>query len=167
MSENVNHPDHYKTGNYECIEVMKEIFGECAVKLFCQMNAFKYLWRSDRKNGNEDIRKAKWYLETYLDETPKPCKESEGCRPDLEEDDEEIDTESFVDSITGAYKAVVKGIADALKNYAEINDPESECHKRYEYFKKLKEEDYDDNVAFYFAAFKDLPQEEDDEQHDA
>ena len=46
MTETVNHPDHYKTGNYECIEVMKEVFGEDAWKDFCKMNAFKYLWRS-------------------------------------------------------------------------------------------------------------------------
>lgn len=60
--DNVNHPDHYKGQKYECIEVMREVFGEEAVKHFCRLNAFKYLWRADKKNGEEDIQKAKWYL---------------------------------------------------------------------------------------------------------
>ena len=64
----VNHPKHYNSGKYECIDVMKDIFGEEAVKNFCLLNAFKYLWRSDHKNGKEDIRKAIWYLEEYCKE---------------------------------------------------------------------------------------------------
>ena len=33
---------------------------------FCRLNAFKYLFRSDRKNGVEDIKKANWYLTRFL-----------------------------------------------------------------------------------------------------
>lgn len=62
----VNHPSHYNHGKYECIAVMKEVFGEESVKQFCLLNAFKYLWRSEDKNGTEDIRKACWYLDEYL-----------------------------------------------------------------------------------------------------
>jgi hypothetical protein len=29
---------------------------------FCTGNAIKYLWRTDLKNGVEDIKKARWYL---------------------------------------------------------------------------------------------------------
>lgn len=58
----VVHPNHYNSGKYECIEVMREIFGEKAVKLFCTMNAFKYLWRYNKKNGEEDVAKAYNYL---------------------------------------------------------------------------------------------------------
>ena len=61
--ENVNHPEHYKSGQYECIDVMKDIWGVDAVITFCKLNAFKYLWRADKKNGSEDISKAKWYLD--------------------------------------------------------------------------------------------------------
>lgn len=67
MSDNVNHPAHYEVGRYECIEVMTEVFGVEAVKHFCQCNAFKYVWRSNRKNGNEDIEKAIWYMKKYLE----------------------------------------------------------------------------------------------------
>lgn len=62
----VNHPKHYK-GKFECIEVMKECFGENAVKDFCLCNAFKYLWRCKRKEKIlEDLKKAVWYLNTLI-----------------------------------------------------------------------------------------------------
>jgi len=63
----VNHPKHYN-GKYECIEVMRDVFGEDAVKSFCILNAFKYIWRHSKKNGTEDLEKAKWYLEFILTE---------------------------------------------------------------------------------------------------
>lgn len=41
---------------------MEEVLGTEAVKRFCICNAFKYLYRCQRKNGIEDVRKAEWYL---------------------------------------------------------------------------------------------------------
>lgn len=35
MADNVNHPSHYETGNFECIDVMVETQGEEATKNFC------------------------------------------------------------------------------------------------------------------------------------
>jgi hypothetical protein len=67
VNDNVNHPSHYATGKYECIDVMLEIFGIEAVKTFCLLNAFKYNYRSGRKNGLEDIQKAKWYIDKYIE----------------------------------------------------------------------------------------------------
>lgn len=63
----VNHPGHYETGKFECIEVMQEALGTDAVKNFCVCNAFKYLYRHKRKNGLEDIKKAKWYIDKLLE----------------------------------------------------------------------------------------------------
>lgn len=65
--DNVNHPTHYETGKFECIEVMLETQGIEAVQDFCICNAFKYLYRHKNKNGNEDIAKAIWYLNKYLE----------------------------------------------------------------------------------------------------
>jgi hypothetical protein len=65
--EYVNHPGHYKNGKLECIDVMVDVFGKEAVKDFCILNAFKYIWRYKNKDGDRDIKKAKWYLEKYLD----------------------------------------------------------------------------------------------------
>ena len=67
MSDNVNHPAHYEVGKYECIKVMQEVFGTEAVKCFCQCNAFKYIWRMNRKNGTEDVKKAVWYLNKFVE----------------------------------------------------------------------------------------------------
>lgn len=66
-SDTVNHPAHYETGKFECIDVMIETQGVEAVKEYCLCNAFKYLYRSKRKNGLEDIRKAIWYLNKYVE----------------------------------------------------------------------------------------------------
>ena len=67
MNDNVNHPSHYETGKFECIDVMIETQGIEAVKAFCICNAFKYLYRAQRKNGLEDYKKAKWYIEKYIE----------------------------------------------------------------------------------------------------
>ena len=67
-SDPVNHPSHYETGKFECIEVMKEIFGIEAVQNFCLLNAFKYLYRCEHKaNKDEDIKKANWYLNKRIE----------------------------------------------------------------------------------------------------
>lgn len=63
-NEAVNHPAHYQ-GKHECIEVMRHMFGDSAVRAFCKCNAFKYRFRANRKNGDEDVLKAEWY-EDYL-----------------------------------------------------------------------------------------------------
>ena len=57
---NVNHPKHYQ-GENECIDVMVAMFGKEAVKHFCMCNAYKYRFRADKKNGEEDRLKAEWY----------------------------------------------------------------------------------------------------------
>lgn len=66
-NDNVNHPSHYETGKFECIEVMLETQGVEAVKNFCICNAFKYLYRHGRKNGLEDVKKAGWYIRKYIE----------------------------------------------------------------------------------------------------
>ena len=63
----VNHPSHYESGKFECIDVMLETQGKDAVMSFCLCNAFKYLYRHNRKNGIEDIKKAKWYIDKYIE----------------------------------------------------------------------------------------------------
>ena len=57
-------PDHYKNHtSLECIEEMDFIFGYNAVIDFCVCNAWKYIRRWKNKNGVEDLKKAKWYIE--------------------------------------------------------------------------------------------------------
>ena len=65
--EEINHPDRYASGKFECIDVMLDVFGADAVKHFCILNAFKYIWRAEKKNGVEDIKKAVWYLNKFIE----------------------------------------------------------------------------------------------------
>ena len=61
LIDNVHHPKHYTECSLECIDAMILAFGATKTVLFCQLNAFKYLWRYKSKNGAEDICKAEWY----------------------------------------------------------------------------------------------------------
>lgn len=62
--ESVNAPAHY--AGTDCIEKMEKIFGTEAVKHFCILNAYKYLYRAGKKPGvdaEQDRAKADWYLD--------------------------------------------------------------------------------------------------------
>jgi hypothetical protein len=61
-------PAHYTSGGIECIDAMQAAFGVEAVKDFCLCSAFKYLWRHRNKNGVEDLKKARWYLNRMIRE---------------------------------------------------------------------------------------------------
>lgn len=69
-TDNVNHPQHY-TGSIECIDAMLQQFGKEQVKSFCLLNAFKYLFRCNKKHNTpiEDVKKAIWYLNKYIEIT--------------------------------------------------------------------------------------------------
>lgn len=61
--DNVNHPKHYADScSIECIDAMVLAWGFEKVAIYCQINAFKYLWRWKNKNGEEDLDKAEWYI---------------------------------------------------------------------------------------------------------
>ena len=71
MKDNVNHPSHYNIpGRKECIVEMLDIFGVDKVKIFCELNAYKYRYRYTQKGGDEDLRKAIWY-DNYTKELDK------------------------------------------------------------------------------------------------
>ncbi len=74
-TDNVNHPDHYNQGKYECIDEMITLFGIEAVKSFCKCNVFKYRYRAERKNGAEDIAKADWYMNKLMELENNPSSE--------------------------------------------------------------------------------------------
>ena len=87
----VNHPSHYETGKFECIDVMEEALGRDVVKGFCIGNAFKYLYRAKRKNGLDDLKKAQWYLNRVIsmedaDNTKDPYADQKKRLKDLEEE---------------------------------------------------------------------------------
>ena len=66
----VDHPSHYQSENgMECIEEMILVFGKEAVKNFCLCNVWKYRYRADAKNGQEDRDKADWYMAKFKELT--------------------------------------------------------------------------------------------------
>lgn len=66
VEDTVNHPKHYTNHPVECIEEMKAMFGLSVVANFCMCNVWKYRYRAMSKNGEEDLKKADWYMEEYL-----------------------------------------------------------------------------------------------------
>jgi hypothetical protein len=67
MAERVNHPPHYNAGGIECIDALEAATsGLQGIEAFCTANAIKYLWRWKLKNGEEDLRKAVWYIERII-----------------------------------------------------------------------------------------------------
>lgn len=64
----VNKPNHYQLpGGLECWDVLVACFGEEETKIWAKINAFTYLFRHKRKNGEEDIRKALVNLGKYFE----------------------------------------------------------------------------------------------------
>lgn len=62
----VNEPAHYQ-GRVECIEAIEAATaGLEGIEAVCTANALKYLWRWKRKNGVEDLRKARWYIDKLI-----------------------------------------------------------------------------------------------------
>ena len=64
----VTQPDHYNKGAIEAIEAIKASMHPQEYKGYLKGNCLKYLWRYEYKNGVEDLRKAKVYLEWLIKE---------------------------------------------------------------------------------------------------
>lgn len=65
----VNHPSHYTQGGIECIDCIKSAtVGKVGIESFCVGNAIKYLFRYEEKNGIEDVKKARWYIDRLIKE---------------------------------------------------------------------------------------------------
>jgi len=65
MTDPVNHPEHYTSGNIECLDAIKAALGE-NYKYYVQGNVLKYIWRFNHKNGLEDLKKARFYLDDLI-----------------------------------------------------------------------------------------------------
>ena len=69
--DNVNRPKHYYKGGLECIQVIKAQLTPEQNIGYLYGNVLKYMWRWPEKNGIEDLRKAKHYLEWLIEEVGK------------------------------------------------------------------------------------------------
>lgn len=65
----VNHPSHYTKGRIECIDAIDSATtGKSGIEAVCVANIIKYLYRYEEKNGLEDVKKAKWYINKLISE---------------------------------------------------------------------------------------------------
>lgn len=63
LDDKVNHPSHYTYGKIEVINFIEQVTKDYKPELsFAIGNAIKYISRANRKNGKEDLDKARWYL---------------------------------------------------------------------------------------------------------
>jgi len=66
MTDRIN-PNHYKTGGIETIHYLQAKMNKDQFEGFLLGNVLKYMSRYPYKNGLEDIKKAKWYLEKLIE----------------------------------------------------------------------------------------------------
>jgi hypothetical protein len=67
----VQHPAHYTAGGIECIDAIKAALTchKDPIAAWLTGQIIKYMWRWPLKNGLEDLRKAKFYLDRLIEHT--------------------------------------------------------------------------------------------------
>ena len=66
LADVVDHPSHYTQGRFEAIDVIADALTPEMLEGFCIGNVLKYVLRYRHKNGVEDLRKARWYLDRAI-----------------------------------------------------------------------------------------------------
>lgn len=70
--DNVKHPNHYTYGEIECIKVIEGVTHFLGgFEGYCVGNVIKYVWRHRFKNGIEDLKKAREYLDILIEHKEK------------------------------------------------------------------------------------------------
>lgn len=66
--DSVNHPDHYKSGGIEVIDLMKAKMSPQEFLGYLRGNIIKYVLRAPFKGKPvEDMRKARWYIDKWVE----------------------------------------------------------------------------------------------------
>lgn len=67
--DNVNSPNHYRLDGLgiEVIHIIENILGTEGFKAYCKGNIIKYILRASKKNGIEDLKKARKYIDYILE----------------------------------------------------------------------------------------------------
>lgn len=63
----VNHPNHYNRNGLECMTVIRAALGDEKYEGFLTGNIIKYIFRYPDKNGIEDCKKARFYLNELIE----------------------------------------------------------------------------------------------------
>ena len=67
--DKIKSPNHYKLEGLNCetIDVVKARLGKEGFKAFCVGNVLKYVLRAEKKNGLEDYKKSRQYLDWIIE----------------------------------------------------------------------------------------------------
>ena len=67
--DKIKSPSHYKLEGLNCetIDVVKARLGKEGFKAFCIGNVIKYVLRAEKKNGLEDYKKSRQYLDWIIE----------------------------------------------------------------------------------------------------
>lgn len=65
--DRIHNPDHYNWKGEECIYLIRILCrGEEGFEGYCKGNILKYIYREKKKNGIEDLKKARVYLDLLI-----------------------------------------------------------------------------------------------------
>ena len=65
--QDVINPEHYKDGGIEPFDYMRAKLSPEGLEGFAVGNVIKYISRYRKKNGLEDLRKSRWYLDKLIE----------------------------------------------------------------------------------------------------
>jgi hypothetical protein len=65
-NDKINHPTHYTQGGIECIEAIKAALTADEFRGYIKGTILKYVWRERIKNGDEDLKKAEWFINYFI-----------------------------------------------------------------------------------------------------
>lgn len=79
MKDNVKHPDHYQNiAGVETIDILNDVVKDLPGKQAAMLwNSMKYLFRFQKKNGVEDLKKARNYLDYLIADMDATCDAAE------------------------------------------------------------------------------------------
>lgn len=69
--DNVNHPAHYNVGKIEVIDIQEDQLTSEEYRGYIKGQVIKYITRERYKNGLEDLKKARWYLDRLIKKMEK------------------------------------------------------------------------------------------------
>lgn len=67
--DKIENPSHYNLPGLQVqsIDVVKSVLGKKGFEAFCKGNILKYIVREENKNGLEDVKKARVYINWLIE----------------------------------------------------------------------------------------------------
>lgn len=114
MAEKVNHPNHYQ-GKIEVIDYIEEYSKNYPKALIFDFgNVIKYVSRAPRKNGKEDLEKARWYLDRLIEKWDE-CQNRDISMVDLVINENEETVNEWIGAAADEINADRKALAEISK----------------------------------------------------